>query len=125
MIPSKDNPKTPLIARVSRLFEDTKHKTGKKRVLVDWYLRADDCRKIKRVHGKGSAKYNEIFRYSGKSIPRNIDAESIKWRCYVYNFKYRGSVEKRTEQQFFCRKKFDERDGNFELLHHFLLSFSV
>ena len=117
--PNKDNPKAPFIARVDCFFEDTNKKSDRKRAVVDWYLRHEDCLKIRPKLG-GTASRDEVFQYSGKTIPRNIDAESIIWKCFVYNFKYRGSVQKRSpnDRHFFCRKQFDEKNGKLLYMYY-------
>ena len=112
MIPVQDNPKAPFIARVDRFFEDTKKESDQKRVMVDWYLRLEDCSQIRK--SSRVAERDEIFLYTGKAIPRNIDAEAIIWKCFVYNFKYRGTVTKhsKNDKHFFCRSQFDAKTGN-------------
>ena len=143
MIENQDNPKQPFIARVDRFFEDTKKETDQKRVLVDWYLRLEDTSQIrnrdfnsyhifkasryflkifkKKFQPKKSrkrkssiqAEKDEIFLYTGNAIPRNIDAEAIIWKCFVYNFKYRNQVtkERKNDKLYFCRKQFDAKKG--------------
>ena len=39
------------------------------------------------------AEKDEIFLYTGSGIPKNIDAESILWKCSVYDFKLRKSSD--------------------------------
>ena len=126
LTPNKDNPKAPFIARVDRFFEDTKKKCDRKRVVVDWYLRHEDCLKIRPKLG-GTASHDEVFQYSGKTIPRNIDAESIIWKCFVYNFKYRGSAQKRSpnDRHFFCRKQFDEINGKLLYMYYTVTCITV
>ena len=65
----KDNPKTPFIARVDRFFEDTKKEADTKRVMVDWYLRQEDCAQIARGQNR-EAESDEVFLYTGK-FPKN------------------------------------------------------
>ena len=113
MTPFQDNPESPFIARVDCFFEDTKKESDKKRAMVDWYLRPKDCLQIRK--SSRVAKFDEIFLYTGKALPRNIDAEAIIWKCFVYNFKHRGSVID-NDEHFFCRSQFDARAGNFPTL---------
>ena len=92
MTPFQDNPEAPFIARVDRFYEDTKKDRDQKRVLVDWYLRLEDCLQVRKSFR--DAAPDEVFLYSERDIPRNIDAEAIIWKCFVYNFKHRGNVIK-------------------------------
>ena len=79
--------------------------------MVDWYLRLEDCSKIRK--SSRTAEHDEIFAYTGKAIPRNVAAETIIWKCFVYNFRYRGSVQKhsKNDKHFFCRSQFDAKTG--------------
>jgi len=53
------------------------------------YLRVDDCNQIKKTDRE--AEKDEIFLYTGSGIPKNIDAETILWKCSVYDFEHRQS----------------------------------
>ena len=56
------------------------------------YLRVDDCNQIKKTDRE--AERDEIFLYTGSGIPKNIDAETILWKCSVYDFEHRQSSTK-------------------------------
>ena len=55
------------------------------------YLRVDDCNQIKKTDRQ--AEKDELFLYTGSGIPKNIDAETILWKCSVYDFKLRQSSD--------------------------------
>ena len=108
IIPLKDNPFAPLVARVDRFFEDTKRETNNKRAMVQWYLTPEYCSQIKKP--AKTVEFNERLLYIGNSVSRNINAEAIIWKCFLFNFKHRGSVKKQPGSTFFfCRSMFDNK----------------
>lgn len=111
MIANEDNPRAPLIARVDRFFEDKKKASDEKRVLVDWYLRLEDTQQIKKT--SRVAERDEVFLFTNGYLPRNVDAEAIKWQCHIFNFEHRGSVVKtrKNDAYYFCRAQFDAIKG--------------
>ena len=53
------------------------------------YLRLNECNQIKKTDRV--AESDEIFLFTGRCLPKNIDAETILGKCSVYDFDLRQS----------------------------------
>ena len=125
------------MARVSRFFEDTKLETDKKRVIVEWYessilvihltmsntryLRLGDCNQFRKTDRE--SKPDEVFLYAGSNIPKNIDAETIIWKCQVFDFSHRNRLNQKNEKNnlkfYYCRALFDSKKGPVYFIHDY------
>ena len=72
-----------------------------------------DCNQFRKTDRE--AEKDEVFLYSGNNIPKNIDAETIIWKCQVFDFSHRNKLHPNPKQNlkfFYCRAFFDGKKGN-------------
>lgn len=111
LIENQDNPSNPFVARVEQFYDNSTRKNDSKRAIVSWFLRSSECQDMKPTLKVAGKVDDEIMLFSASTIPKNVDAEVIIWKCEVYSFEFYNQLQTSnrpiTDRRFFCRSHFN------------------